>query len=231
MNPNRQTVINKGSNPIKENKMKITATHLIRSAGLAAMLAGILFIVIQTIHPPEKLSSVTSSAWASVHYLTMAMSLFGLLGITGIYARQVKETGWLGLAGFLLFSLFWVATTAFTFVEAFILPLLATDAPKFVEGYLGIFSGSASEFNLGPLSAVAPVGGGLYILGGLLFGITTFRAGILPRWAAGLLAFGAVSTLASSLLSHPLDRILAVPMGVSLAGLGYALWTERRKKG
>ena len=30
--------------------------------------------------------------------------------------------------------------------------------------------------------------GPLYMLGGLLFGIATIRAGILPRWAAGLLA-------------------------------------------
>jgi hypothetical protein len=66
----------------------------------------------------------------------------------------------------------------------------------------------------------------LYILGGLLLGIATLRAGILPRWAAGLLVFASVSTLASSLLPHPLDRILAVPMGVALAWLGYALWSD-----
>ncbi|WP_419873439.1 hypothetical protein [Candidatus Pristimantibacillus sp. PTI5] len=138
----------------------------------------------------------------------------------------MKEAGWLGLAGFLMLSLFWIATTAFTFAEAFILPLLATDAPEFVEGYLGIFSGVASEVNLGTLPAAAPLAGGLYILGGLLLGIATLRAGILPRWAAGLLAFASVSTLASSLLPHPLDRILAVPMGIALAWLGYALWSD-----
>ncbi|RCW42364.1 hypothetical protein [Paenibacillus prosopidis] len=228
MNTNRQTAVIKGNN--KESKMKITASNLIRWAGLAGMFAGILFIVIQPIHPTENLASVTTSTWAIVHYLTIAMSLFGLLGITGIYARQVKEAGWLGLAGFLLFSLFWIATTAFTFVEAFILPLLVTDAPKFIEGFLGIFSGSASEVNLGALPSAAPLAGGMYILGGLILGMATFRAGILPRWAAGLLAFAAMSTLASSLLPHPLDRFLAVPMGVALAWLGYALWSERREK-
>ena len=68
------------------------------------------------------------------------------------------------------------------------------------------------------------------MLGGLLFGIATFRAGILPRWPAGLLAFAAVSpALLAWLLPHPLDRILAVPMGVALAWLGYALWSERRE--
>ena len=68
-----------------------------------------------------------------------------------------------------------------------------------------------------------------YVLGGLLFGIATLRAGILPRWAGGLLAIAAVSVLAAALLPHPLDRILAVPMGLALAWLGYALWSEGRE--
>lgn len=210
--------------------MTTTATKLIRWAGLAAMMAGVLFIVIQPIHPPETLSSVTTDAWAIVAYLTIAMALFGLIGVTGIYVRQVNEAGWLGLAGFLLFSFFWIATTAFAFAEAFVLPVLATDAPKFVEGFMGIFSGSASEVPLGVLPAVAPIAGVIYILSGLLLGIATFRAGILPRGAGGLLAFGAVATLASGLLPHPLDRFLAVPMGFALIWLGYALWSERQGK-
>ena len=70
----------------------------------------------------------------------------------------------------------------------------------------------------------------MYVLGGLLFGIATFRAGILPRWAAGLLAVGAVCALVLALLPHPLDRIFAVPMGLALAWLGYALWSERREQ-
>ncbi|WP_123041485.1 hypothetical protein [Cohnella candidum] len=206
------------------------ASKLIRWAGLAAMLAGILYIFIQTIHPLDKLSSVTTDTWAITHYLTIAMALLGLLGITGIFARQANEAGWLGLIGYLLFGFFWVATAAFAFVEAFILPILAADVPKFVEGYLGIFGGTASEFDLGLLPGVAPVGGVVYILSGLLLGIATFRAGILPRWAGVLLAFGSVVTLASSLLHHPLDRILAVPMGLAFIWLGFALWSERRGK-
>ena len=81
-----------------ENKMKITASSLIRWSGLSAMVAGILFIVIQTIHPADILSSVTTGRWAIVHYLSIAMCLLGLLGIAGIYARQVEEAGWLLLS-------------------------------------------------------------------------------------------------------------------------------------
>jgi hypothetical protein len=66
------------------------------------------------------------------------------------------------------------------------------------------------------------------VLGGLLFGIATIRAGVLPRWAGGLLAAAAVlPPLVSWLLPHPLDRILAVPMGLALVWLGYTLWSEQ----
>lgn len=221
VNASRQTAI-------RESKMKVTASKLIRWSGLAAMAAGIFFIGIQAIHPLDVLSSVTTAQWAMVHYLGVVMALFGLLGTAGLYAREVEEAGWLGLAGFLLFSLFWVTTTAWQFVEAFISPLLATQAPTFVEGFLGIISGHASEVSLGALPVLWPLMGLLYMLGGLLFGIGTFRAAILPRWAAGLLAFGIVlPLLGSSLVPHPFDRIFAVPVGLSLAWLGYALWSEK----
>ena len=37
--------------------MKITASSLIRWAGLSAMAAGIIFVVIQLIHPPDDVPS------------------------------------------------------------------------------------------------------------------------------------------------------------------------------
>jgi hypothetical protein len=128
-------------------------------------------------------------------------------------------------------SLFYALTLAFQFVEAFISPVLATVAPTFVEGFLGIPSGHASEMSLGALPVLYMLTGFVgYLLGGLLFGIATLRAGILPRWAGGLLTFAVVlPLLTSSLLPHPFDRILAVPMGLALAWLGYALWSERRE--
>jgi hypothetical protein len=222
-NTNRQTAI-------KEGKMKITTPKLIRWAGLSAMAAGILFIAIQPIHPPDVLSSVTTSRWATVHYLSIAMDILGLLGILGLYARQVQKSGWLGLAGYLLFSLFWASSLAFHFIEAFITPLLATNAPKLAEGLLGIVNGAPSEISLGALPAVNMLAGIIgYALGGLLFGIAMFRARILPRWAGGLLAVGIVLPFfTQSLVQHPYDRLFAVPVGLAIAWLGYALWSERR---
>ena len=212
--------------------MKITASSLIRWAGLAALVAGIIFAGIQPIHPPDELSSVTTGTWAIITTLKTVMCLLFLAGITGIYARQVEKAGWLGLAGFLLLILSWWLQTAFVFAEAFILPPLATTAPEFVDGVLGtLAAGRASEVNLGALPAIFTFGVGIpYILGGLLFGIATLRAGILPRWPAGLLAVAAVLTPAAALLPHAIQRLAAIPVGLALAWLGYALWSERREQ-
>jgi hypothetical protein len=194
------------------------------------MVAGIIFVGIQPIHPLDVLASVTTTHWAIIQSLKTAMCIFGLLGLTGLYARQVNEAGWLGLAGYLLWSLFFVHTLPWAYTEAFILPVLATEAPTFVDGFLGIFNGHPVQTNLGALPMLYSLAGFAgYILGGLLFGIATFRAGILPRWAAGLLAVAAAVTPAAELVPHPLNRIFAVPVGVALVWLGYALWSERRE--
>ena len=210
--------------------MNPTPSSLIRWAGLSALAGGSLFVGMQAIHPPETLASVTTGAWATVHYLGVAMCLLVLLGIVGIYARQVEESGWLGLAGFLLFAVMWPLTAAFQFAEAFVLPPLASDAPRFVEGFVGIPTGSASAVSLGALPTLFSLNGVLYLLGGVLFGIATFRAGVLPRWPAALLAVGTVAPLALSILPHEFIRLAAVPVGVALAWLGFALWSERRQE-
>ena len=215
---------------VKESKMKITSAALIRWAGLAAMGTGIIYIAIQAIHPLDVLSSVTTTRWAFVHYLSLVMDLLGLLGVTGLYARQVEKSGWLGLAGYLLFGLFWALDVAFHFIEAFVEPVVASEAPKFVAGLLGMINNVPSQVNLGAIPGVYSLDGILgYVLGGLLFGIATFRAGILPRWAGALLALGVIlPPLLSSMVPHPYDRIFAVPVGLALAWLGYALFSERR---
>ena len=53
------------------------------------------------------------------------------------------------------------------------------------------------------LPAVYSLTGILYLLGGVLFGVATLRAGILPRWAGGALAVGTALPLALSLVRPP----------------------------
>lgn len=223
MKINRQTVI-------KENKMKITAATLSRWAGLSALLAGVCYVLVGLFHPANVIASVTTTTWAIVHVLASAMCFFGLLGMSGLYARQAEKAGGLGLVGFIMLSLWLVFIWGFTFVETFILPMLATIDPTFVEGILGMFNGSASELNFGILPTLWTLTAPLYMLGGLLFGIATFRAGILPRWASVLLAVGTLMAPVAAMLPLEAQPKVAVPVGLALVWLGYALWSERREK-
>ncbi len=193
------------------------------------MVAGICFVVMGLLDPPDTLVSVTTARWAIVHSFAVGMSVFGLLGVTGIYARQAEAAGWLGLAGYLLLSSWLVLFIPFNFFEAFILPLLATEAPALAEGFLGMFTRSAGALNFGVLSSLWALSDILFVLGSLVFGIATLRAGVLSRWAAGTFTVGIGLAPAYELLPTALQPLVAVPIGLGLAWLGYALWSDRRE--
>lgn len=208
--------------------MMPTTSRLIRWSGLAAIAAGLIFAGIQPIHPPDVLASVTTSAWAIITSLKLAMCFLFLIGITGIYVRQAEKAGWFGLVSFALFGIGWALQSGFVFAEVFILPPLATAAPQFIDSYLGIVNGTPGTMNIGAIVPAYAAVGVLYLLGGLLFGISTVRAGVLPRWPAIVLAAAALITPAAALLPHAMQRYAAVPMGIALIWLGYSLWSEHR---
>ena len=211
--------------------MAITSQGLIRASGLAAIAGGLIFAGIQPIHPPDELASVTTSFWAVIIGLKFIMCLFFLIGVTGLYARQATKAGWLGLAGFGLLAVSFWLQTGFVFVELFVLPIVAPSVPAFIDSALGVANGHPGTMNIGALVPTYAVLGVCYLLGGLLFGIATVRAAVLPRWPAVLLAVAAVITPAAALLPHALQRYAAVPMGIAMIWLGYSLWSERRRSG
>lgn len=215
----------------RERTLTISTLGLVRLAGLSALLAGICYMLVGMFHPANVPSSVTTTRWQVVHILACAMSFFGVLGMAGLYARQAVKTGWLGLAGYILLSAWLVVIMGFSFVEAFILPHLATASPGLVQAWMGMFNGPAGSFNLGALPMIWTLTGPLYILGGLLFGIATFRAGILPRWAGALLAASTLLAPIAALLPNASQPKIAIRMGLALAWLGYALWSEDEPKG
>ena len=201
----------------------MSASNVIRWAGLSAVVAGVLFVGTQIIHPPHDPSSVATSSWAIAHYLSLGFAVFGLLGASGIYARQVEEAGLLGLVGFLMFFVNLVLIASYDFLEVFIMPVLATVAPQSIAGFL---PGDSLVAALLPIFSLQFL---LYVVGGSLFGISILRAGILPRWAAIVFIIGSASGLLG-VISEAVGRIGAVGIGLGLAWLGYALWSERREK-
>ena len=90
--------------------------------------------------------------------------------------------------------------------------------------------GRSPSADIGHMQQLFLVSGIGYSLGGLLFGIALFRAGVLARWACALLAYGTVSALALSALPDSFSRPFAVPTGVALFGLGLSLWRDQRRR-
>ena len=210
--------------------MSVTASTLTRAAGIAAALSGLIYIVIQFIHPADEVSSLATQAWVTMHGLSFGMAVLGMVGLTGIYLRQVRQFGLLGLVGYAMFGLFFVLQSAFVFAEAFIAPLVVADAPHFAEDFVGLFGRRPAVTDLGPLAALPLVGSALYILGALVFGISVIRARLLSRGAGILLIIAAaVTPIAGALLPHTLERMAAIPKGLALIWLSYSLQSDQHK--
>jgi hypothetical protein len=208
--------------------MTITTTKLTRAAGLCAVVAGLLFIAIQVKHPTLDVAFTTTTEWKVRQGVKVLMATLSLAGITGMYLRQVTKTGLLGLVGYVLFALGYLMMLATEVAGLVVLPSIAHGAPGYVTGVLAAASGGHPTADIGLMQQFASLNGLAYIAGGLIFGIALFRANILARWAAALLAVAAVSTVGVSLLPQVNYRLFAIPIGVAMVGLGYSLWREQR---
>jgi hypothetical protein len=208
--------------------MTITPTALTRSAGVAAILAGLTFIGVQIGHPHLDVTSVDTVEWTVRNTAKAVFAALGLAGITGMYLRQVRQMGVLGLLGFLLLSSGYVLILGTSLIAGYVLPSLADTDPAYVDAVLATAAGGMPSSDIGALHPALLVEGFAYLAGGLLFGIALFRARVLARWAAVLLAVGAVLSVALPVLSDSAYRLLAYPHAVALVGLGYSLWRSHR---
>jgi len=208
--------------------MPITTTRLTRAAGLAAVASGLLFIAVQVKHPEITLDFVTTTQWKVRQSMKAAMAVLALAGIAGMYLRQVRQIGVLGLVGYLLLSLGYLLMLCVEVMAMVVLPVIAQSSPEYVGGVVAAATNSSSTADIGLFGPLNMLLGAGYLLGGLVFGIALFRAGILARWAAALLAVSAVATMAIPLLPMVNQRLFAVPNGIAMIGLGWSLWREQR---
>jgi hypothetical protein len=205
----------------------MTRSKLTTMAAVAAVLAGLMFMAIQPLHPADALASVTTGAWTIIHFATMAMLILFVVGITGIYTAQVEKLGWLGLTGFAVLA-FGLLLTAFgTAIEALVQPVIASSAPAFVQGMMDMIHGHPTDADLGVIPVLWNVASACFLAGTVLFGAANFRANILSRWASAIFAAGLVVSLPiATLIGMP--RLAALPIGFGLAWLGYSLLTREQ---
>lgn len=202
----------------------MSTTNLIRWSGLASMLAGVLYAVAAFLHPVgEDLAGVNNPTWVPAHFLYWVSAILMQLGLVGLYARQAEKIGWLGLAGFVLAFIGTALVLSIFFLTTAGLPLIAAEAPAIFDQAMASPAFIVVMLVLG------------YILGYILFGVATMRAGVLPRWAGLMLIIGSSFFLISETglvggtLSHMIVTIGDVVFGLGLAWMGYTLWTEKRE--
>jgi hypothetical protein len=192
----------------------VANSDLIRWSGLATILAsGLLSLgaLVSLTAESENLSvsaTTPSYVFSSLLYLLGAVLL--LLGLVGLYIRQSRASGILGLVAFLVAFFGTALALGATWAELFVAPSMAVEAPTVLDaeptGMLAL--GFALTFLV------------FLPLGWLLFGIASYRARIYPRAAAILLMVGAV--IAG--LPIPLSELV---LYVGLAWLGFVLFMER----
>ena len=179
-------------------------SNLIRWGGLAAVLAGVLFIVEAVAVP-----FIGDSHWG-FHALDFPAHAFLAVGLVGLYLwqRGQERFGWLGTVGFILI------------VIPSVVIALGGLAIVFVDGVL--------KAPVGVLDAIHPLAL-LLIIGSVLFGMATMRVNVLPSQGALLIIIGALGFFGIAFAGVGPEWLISVAVAILGAGwawLGYALWSE-----
>lgn len=209
--------------------MTVTTTSLTRAAGVAAVAAGVIFIGVQIGHPHLDATSVTTTEVMIRGSLKVLMAALALAGFTGMYLSQVRRNGLLGLIGYLVLSAGYLAIMSTSLVAAYVLPALAESNPGYVNDVTAAATNGKAIGDIGALQTVIQFQGLGFLAGGLVFGIALYRARVLARWAAALLAGGGVVSVVLSLMPDAFYRLLAFPNAIAMIGLGYSLWRTARR--
>ena len=204
--------------------MTITPTTLTRAAGAAAAVAGAIFIAVQIKHPATDSFTTETTQWVVRECAKIVMAVLALAGITGMYLRQYRKAGLLGLVGYLVFAAGYLAMFSVEVIAAVVLPNLVNSEPGFVNDVVAAANGGSANGDIGGLQILFGLMGAGIILGGLTFGIALFRTRVLARWAAALLAVSTGALAVLAVLPESFNRPLAVPVGVALIALGVSLW-------
>jgi hypothetical protein len=207
--------------------MTVTTGFLSRAAAVAAAVAGLIFIGVQIGHPYLDATSITTPDVMIRNALKMVMVALALAGITGVYLSQVTRIGVLGLIGYVLFAAGYLSMLGTEYVAALVLPSIAHTSTAWVSDAISIANNRPATGDIGWMNAALMFTALGYIGGGVLFAIALFRANFLARWASALLAVGTLSAVGAGIVPQ-YERLLAIPTGLALVGLGYSLWRAHR---
>jgi hypothetical protein len=200
--------------------MTVTRPDLARWSGLANLLAGAATAAYWFIHPGlDDPANALLTRWTAMSLAFVGLLVLFLWGLTGLYLCQVERAGGLGLAGYLLGFAGTAMFIGAGSVDAFVTPLLTASDRALVAPDGPLLGGGLGKYLMATGLAFA--------LGYLLFGIASFRARVLPRWAA-LAAGLSAPILGTSPLQPAAVRLAGcVVFGIANMALGWALWSRR----
>jgi hypothetical protein len=190
---------------------------LARIAGGAAVSAGGLLVVAQlgqlaTLDRADLLATMADPLFrvSSIGYAAAFAVL--LVSLAGVHLRQARAAGTFGLVGFIAAAVGTMALGADMWFEAFCSPWLMEALPQLLSLQKALI------WQVGYTSSFV-----LFALGWVLFGISSLRAGAVPRVISlAIVVGGAVGFFAA-------QPPFALPLGLAVAALG--AWTIRSRRG
>ena len=187
-------------------------------AGIAVAIFWLLVIPFETFAGADVPLHPLFAPGQFFHILGAGLAVFGYVGL---YLRQRGASGWLGLIGFVVAVIGAFLFFADGMIALVTFPVLARHAPALTEASGPMFTGSVLGFYI-TFAATNMVGI-------ILFGIATLRAGIMPRIPTVLFIVGGILfNLPPNPALHPVLIAGGVLWGAGAAWLGVSLWSHAK---
>lgn len=173
-------------------------SRMYRLAGTALVLGSLAWLVSliygDTVFEGFRPSHAGDSLWGLVSLLGLAGGILVMIGIFGMFARQSGSMGAMGTWGFGLAAMSGsIFGAGFGAVTTVAIPLMSADDRKAWDFYAGTQPAAA----VGELFLIATV---LYVVGTIMWGWATAKAGVWPAWTGwGLVLSGVLALLVTVL--------------------------------
>ena len=137
-------------------------------------------------------------------------ALIGLFGVTGVYLWQRAESGAFGLVAYLVVFLGLALIACTDFSGSFVYPNLSED--------------QVAQLGKSPAMIAIYISFLIFLVGEILFGISTIRAGVFPTAPTILFMIGFFLTIARA--AYPKITFVGLTMsGCGLIWWGVSLWS------
>jgi hypothetical protein len=200
----------------------MSSSTLFRLSGVVLIL-GTLLSIVGTVAQFGITDNPANSMWTVGAMLGLASLMLLIIGLTGLYARFASHTKMLGFLGFVLLIGALFLAIGRTAILGIMLPWLTQVAPT-----------AANSDGPPAMGTFFILEANLLLVGGILFGIATFRVRVFPNWARWmgivLIAVAVLSVVAN--FTNMSDLLTSGSMDllfVALAGLGWVLLSEQRE--